>query len=79
MKRRSFILAAALLALNLAPVPIAFAASDSDTVSFNTGSKKYHALSCEAVKKCKHCIKISRGEAKQKGGVPCKICGGGEK
>lgn len=53
-------------------------ASDSDKVVFNTNSSKYHAASCSAAKKCTHCIEITRKEAKERGGVPCKLCGAGE-
>ena len=89
MKRKSLVLALVLVAMNFSLAPLVSqtqpalaktnVASDSDTVSFNTQSKKYHTLGCEALSKCKHCVKMTRGEVKAKGGVPCKICGAGEK
>jgi hypothetical protein len=49
-------------------------------VKFNTKTYKYHNPKCEWAIKCtKNCIKIDSTEAKQKGGVPCKVCGGVEK
>lgn len=46
-------------------------------VMYNTQTHKYHKLSCSWAKKCtKNCIKIKKEHAKQKGGVPCKVCGG---
>jgi hypothetical protein len=63
-----------------APVHVALAASsDSDTVSFNTSNHKYHSLACTWAKRCTcNCINITRKEAHQRGGIPCKVCGGGE-
>ncbi|MBX9877596.1 MAG: hypothetical protein K2Y22_03985 [Candidatus Obscuribacterales bacterium] len=57
----------------------ASATSPQDIVDFNTHSLKYHDPNCIWAKRCTvNCIKISRKEAKQRGGVPCKVCGGGE-
>lgn len=54
-------------------------ARDSDSVAFNTSNYKYHSLSCIWAERCTvHCITISRKEAHKRGGVPCKVCGGGE-
>jgi hypothetical protein len=53
-------------------------AKDTDTVVFNPRSLKYHIPSCSAAKRCTHCIPITRREAKNRGGVPCKLCGAGE-
>ncbi|MBX9693091.1 MAG: hypothetical protein K2Z81_11950 [Cyanobacteria bacterium] len=53
--------------------------ADSDLVVFNEHSKKYHTTSCEWGKKAKSTVKIKRSEARKKGGVACKVCGGGEK
>jgi hypothetical protein len=59
-----------------APVLIA---SANDIVDFNTKTLKYHSPSCIWAKRCtEHCIKISRAEAKQRGGIPCKVCGASE-
>lgn len=53
-------------------------AKDTDIVYFNTNSSKYHIASCRACKACTHCIELTRKEAKQRGGVPCKLCGANE-
>lgn len=55
-----------------------FLADDNKMVMFNEESKKYHALSCAHAKKCTHCVRIRRSEAKSKGGVACKTCKGGD-
>lgn len=53
-------------------------AEQSEKVAFNTKTRKYHALSCRWARKCtKSCIVIPRSEAIKRGGVPCKVCGGG--
>lgn len=55
------------------------AASQKDVVIYNTKTDKYHIPSCSAAKRCTvNCIPLTRGEAKQRGGVPCKLCGAGE-
>lgn len=49
----------------------------AETVVFNTSTLKYHKPSCKWAQKCtKNCIKIDKKQAKAKGGVPCKVCGG---
>lgn len=53
-------------------------AKGSDRVMFNVNSLKYHIPSCSAAKRCTHCIEITRKEAKDRGGVACKLCGAGE-
>lgn len=54
-------------------INVAFA----ETVVFNTKTHKYHKPTCTAAIKCTvNCIKIDKQQAKAKGGVPCKICGG---
>ena len=54
------------------------AASQRDIVDFNTQSLKYHEPNCIWAKRCTvNCIKITRAEAKKRGGIPCQICGGG--
>lgn len=54
-------------------------ARDSDIVAFNTSNYKFHALSCIWAERCTvHCIQITRKEAHKRGGIPCKVCGGGE-
>lgn len=54
------------------------AASDQDIVLFNTNSHKYHIPSCNAAKRCTHCVEMTRKKAKECGGEPCKLCGAGE-
>lgn len=54
-------------------------ARDSDIVAFNVSNNKFHALSCTWAERCTvHCIQITRKEAHKRGGIPCKVCGGGE-
>lgn len=54
-------------------INVAFA----EAVIFNTKTHKYHKPTCTAAGKCTvNCIKIDKQQAKAKGGVPCKICGG---
>ncbi|MCD8024905.1 MAG: hypothetical protein LUE64_05170 [Candidatus Gastranaerophilales bacterium] len=45
-------------------------------VIYNLSSGKYHKESCTWAKKCQNCIKIPVKEAKEKGGKPCRVCGG---
>jgi hypothetical protein len=48
-----------------------------ETVAFNTKSSKYHCLTCSAAKRCtRNCIDVPLSDAKRRGGVACKICGG---
>lgn len=50
----------------------------AQTVVFNVKTHKYHSVSCKWAKKCTvNCIKIEKQQAKSKGGIPCKVCGGG--
>ena len=56
---------------------LAVSAPAEETVAFNTESKKYHCLDCEWARRCtKNCIRISLSEARRRGGVACKVCGG---
>ena len=51
--------------------------SQAEDVFYNTQSKKYHNFYCRYITKCTvNCIKITKKEAIQRGGVPCKVCGG---
>jgi len=62
-----------LLALLIAPG----IADAEEKVAFNVESRKYHCLSCRHAIACtKNCIEITLSEAKRRGGVPCKVCGG---
>jgi|MudIll2142460700_1097286.scaffolds.fasta_scaffold37212_2 hypothetical protein len=52
-------------------------AQADQTVTFNTQTLKYHCPSCQWAVKCtKNCVTVSPKEAQQRGGVPCKVCGG---
>ena len=54
-------------------LPVCFA----ETVVYNTKTHKYHKPGCTWAVKCtSNCIKIDKKDAKNKGGVPCKVCGG---
>lgn len=49
----------------------------AETVVFNVKTLKYHKPACQHAQKCtKNCIKIEKEQAKSRGGVPCKTCGG---
>ncbi len=49
----------------------------ADTVFFNVKTHKYHKQTCRYATKCTtNCIKIEKQQAKNKGGIPCKVCGG---
>ncbi len=51
----------------------------AETVVYNTKTGKFHSPSCQWANKCTvNCIKIDRKEAVQRGGIPCKVCGGGK-
>ena len=53
------------------------ATEKEEIVFFNTESRKYHCLTCVHAKRCtKNCIELPRSEAKARGGIPCKTCGG---
>ncbi len=53
------------------------ASATGSTVYFNTNSHKYHRMSCIWAVRCtRNCIAIPRAKAIQRGGVPCKVCGG---
>jgi hypothetical protein len=55
----------------------AAAAEKDETVSFNTKSYKYHCVTCSAAQRCtRNCVDIPKSEAKARGGMACKICGG---
>lgn len=48
---------------------------NAETVSLNTKSLKYHNSGCQWYN-CKNCVKMDKKKAVQKGGKPCKVCGG---
>ncbi len=49
----------------------------AETVMYNTQTQKVHKTNCPHAKKCtKNCIKMERKDAYNKGGKPCKVCGG---
>lgn len=48
-----------------------------DKVAFNTETLKYHCPTCKWAVRCtKNCISVTLEEAKRRGGVACKVCGG---
>jgi hypothetical protein len=52
-------------------------AGKEEKVYLNVETKKYHCLTCKWALKCtRNCIEVSRSEAKQRGGIACKVCGG---
>lgn len=52
-------------------------AATAEIVVFNVKTYKIHKVSCASAKQCTvNCIKIDRSDAKARGGVPCKQCGG---
>ena len=49
----------------------------AEQVMYNTKTQNVHKTACVHAKKCtKNCIKIERKDAYDKGGKPCKVCGG---
>jgi len=55
----------------------ATAQEKEETVFFNVRSHKYHCLTCGYAQRCTaNCIELLISEAKKRGGMPCKICGG---
>lgn len=49
----------------------------AETVVFNTQTHKYHKPTCRWAIKCTvNCVRIDKQQAKARGGVPCKVCGG---
>ena len=77
-KQRSFLIVLIpLLVISFLLLSGSTVASDDEIVMFNTKSLKYHCPSCRWAIKCtKNCIKVTKGEAIKRGGIPCKVCGG---
>lgn len=49
----------------------------AEQVVFNTKSLKYHCRTCSAAKRCtRNCVTTTLRDAKARGGVACKLCGG---
>lgn len=49
----------------------------AEPVMYNTQTQKVHKTNCVHAQKCtKNCVKIERKDAYNKGGKPCKVCGG---
>lgn len=69
---------AAVVLCTLALLAGAVAAGEQDNiVLFNTNTHKYHCPTCSHAKRCTtNCIELPLSEAKARGGVACKICGG---
>jgi hypothetical protein len=64
------------VALLLWSVAVGVSAKE-ETVAFNTESLKYHCLECRWAIRCtRNCIEVTRSEARRRGGVACKVCGG---
>ena len=71
------LLTLASVCLSLAAPASADSRKTEETVIFNTSSLKYHCENCSAALRCKsNCIRIPLSEARQRGGVACKMCGG---
>lgn len=81
----------ALAALCLVIVPVSFpvehyhghsatlltAEAKQEMVYFNTKTYKYHSQDCVWAQRCtRNCILITLSEARSRGGIPCKVCGG---
>jgi len=45
-------------------------------VIFNINTMKVHCPNCSAASRCTNCVPITASDARSRGGVPCKICGG---
>lgn len=59
------------------PQIAASAEAKEEVVFFNVRSHKYHCLTCGYARRCTaNCIEVPVSEARKRGGVPCKICGG---
>ena len=58
-------------------VPAPRTAPAEETVAFNTQSLKYHCKTCTWAIRCTvNCVDVKLSEAKRRGGVACKVCGG---
>jgi hypothetical protein len=76
-RRRTAFVLFAIIALTFAASFTALSKTNTDQVAFNVEKHKVHKLSCHWAHRCtKNCIVIKRSEAYNRGGVPCKVCGG---
>ena len=58
------------------PASTTVAAADK-IVIFNTQTLKYHDPSCTWARRCtRNCVAIPLSEARRRGGIPSKVCGG---
>ena len=74
--RRIRIAVAVLCTLALLAGTVA-AGEQDEIVLFNTSTHKYHCRTCSHAKRCTtNCIELTLSEAKARGGVACKVCGG---
>ncbi len=71
VQRATVVLLLVLAVLTAAP------ALPEEKVAFNVESHKYHCVDCRHAIACtKNCVIIPLSEAKKRGGIPCKVCGG---
>jgi len=74
--RRIRIAVAVLCTLALLAGAVTAGAQD-EMVLFNTTTHKYHCRTCSLAKRCTtNCIELTLSEAKARGGIACKVCGG---
>jgi len=75
--REKFVIRGAALILLLAVLVSGALAGSEEKVAFNVETKKYHCLSCQWAIKCtRNCIEVAKSEARRRGGIACKVCGG---
>ena len=68
---------AIILYLAAASFAVSAAELTVELVVFNVKTHKVHKLSCPWAERCtKNYIRIKRSEAYNRGGIPCKVCGG---
>lgn len=78
ISRRSMLLVAIGLTVAATTAANAEEAEQGELVAFNTKTRKYHCPECEWAIKCtRNCVLASREAAQARGGIPCKVCGGG--
>jgi len=74
---RQAVLRLAGAALILAAILSAALVGGEEKVAFNVQTRKYHCLTCRWAIRCtRNCVEIELAEARRRGGIPCKVCGG---